>query len=132
MTLVGRKHHSLSLRDRTDGAEYFDANGQSAKSMLMKTPVDGARISSGFGARFHPVLGYTRMHKGIDFAVPTGTPVMAAGNGTITFAGRAERLRQFRRDHARQRLCDRLWASVALRAGHARGRARASGPGRGL
>ena len=57
--------------------------GQSAKSMLMKTPVDGARISSGFGMRFHPVLGYTRMHKGIDFAVPSGTPVMAAGAGTI-------------------------------------------------
>jgi murein DD-endopeptidase MepM/ murein hydrolase activator NlpD len=66
-----------------DTPEYFDAHGQSAKSMLMKTPVDGARISSGFGMRFHPVLGYTRMHKGIDFAVPTGTPVMAAGAGTI-------------------------------------------------
>jgi murein DD-endopeptidase MepM/ murein hydrolase activator NlpD len=67
--------------------EYFDANGQSAKSMLMKTPVDGARISSGFGERLHPILGYTRMHKGIDFAVPKGTPVMAAGSGTIQFAG---------------------------------------------
>jgi murein DD-endopeptidase MepM/ murein hydrolase activator NlpD len=66
-----------------DTPDYFDARGQSAKSMLMKTPVDGARISSGFGMRFHPVLGYTRMHKGIDFAVPTGTPVMAAGAGTI-------------------------------------------------
>jgi murein DD-endopeptidase MepM/ murein hydrolase activator NlpD len=57
--------------------------------MLMKTPVDGARISSGFGSRFHPVLGYTRMHKGVDFAVPVGTPVMAAGSGTIQFMGRA-------------------------------------------
>jgi murein DD-endopeptidase MepM/ murein hydrolase activator NlpD len=56
--------------------------------MLMKTPVDGARISSGFGMRFHPVLGYSRMHKGVDFAVPTGTPVMAAGSGVIQFAGR--------------------------------------------
>jgi murein DD-endopeptidase MepM/ murein hydrolase activator NlpD len=66
-----------------DSADFFDANGQSAKSMLMKTPVDGARISSGFGMRFHPVLGYSRMHKGIDFAVPSGTPVMAAGAGII-------------------------------------------------
>ncbi len=70
-----------------DGADYFDSKGRSAKSMLMKTPVDGARISSGFGMRFHPVLGYTRMHKGIDFAVPVGTPVMAAGSGTIDTEG---------------------------------------------
>jgi murein DD-endopeptidase MepM/ murein hydrolase activator NlpD len=68
-------------------ADFFDAKGQSAKSMLMKTPVDGARISSGFGMRFHPILGYTRMHKGIDFAVPVGTPVMAAGGGTIQSQG---------------------------------------------
>jgi len=69
------------------GPDFFDAKGQSAKSMLMKTPVDGARISSGFGMRFHPILGYTRMHKGIDFAVPDGTPVMAAGSGTIEQEG---------------------------------------------
>ena len=75
--------------DPSEPPEYFDAKGQSAKGMLMKTPVDGARISSGFGSRFHPVLGYTRMHKGVDFAVPVGTPVMAAGAGTIQFMGRA-------------------------------------------
>ena len=88
MTLSGKKH--VLYRFPSNGEEeYFDANGQSARSMLMKTPVDGARISSRFGRRFHPVLGYTRMHKGIDFAVPTGTPVMAAGSGVITFAGYA-------------------------------------------
>ena len=70
-----------------DGPDYYDANGQSAKSMLMKTPVDGARITSGFGMRFHPVLGYSRMHKGIDFGVPVGTPVMAAGSGTVVTEG---------------------------------------------
>jgi murein DD-endopeptidase MepM/ murein hydrolase activator NlpD len=72
-----------------DTAEYFNAKGQSAKSMLMKTPVDGARISSSFGMRYHPVLGYSRMHKGVDFAVPVGTPVMAAGSGTVKFEGKA-------------------------------------------
>ena len=75
------------LPDGEASADYFDAKGQSAKGMLMKTPVDGARISSGFGSRLHPILGYTRMHQGVDFAVPQGTPVKAAGAGTISFMG---------------------------------------------
>jgi murein DD-endopeptidase MepM/ murein hydrolase activator NlpD len=86
MTLSGKKH-GLYRFESNGEEEYFDANGQSARSMLMKTPVDGARISSRFGRRFHPVLGYNRMHKGIDFAVPKGTPVMAAGSGAVTYAG---------------------------------------------
>ncbi|HVV28391.1 MAG TPA: M23 family metallopeptidase [Rhizomicrobium sp.] len=90
MTLGGKQIPMYRFQaDPDEPAEYFDAKGESAKGMLMKTPVDGARISSGFGSRFHPILGYTRMHKGVDFAVPTGTPVMAAGAGTIKFMGRA-------------------------------------------
>ena len=116
--------------DPDEPADYFDAKGQSAKGMLMKTPVDGARISSGFGSRFHPILGYTRMHKGVDFAVPTGTPVMAAGAGTINFMGWANGYGNFVRDQPRQRLCHRLWPSVALRRRHAQRRTGA--PGRGL
>ena len=90
MTLGGKDIPMYRFQpNASEPAEYFDSKGESAKGLLMKTPVDGARISSGFGSRFHPILGYTRMHKGVDFAVPTGTPVMAAGAGTIQFMGRA-------------------------------------------
>jgi len=68
--------------------DYFGPDGMSTRKTLMKTPVDGARISSGFGMRRHPVLGYSKMHKGMDFAAPTGTPIYASGNGTVEYAGR--------------------------------------------
>ena len=74
----------------TDGgrSDFYDATGQSAKRLLMKTPIDGARLSSGFGSRKHPILGYRRAHKGIDFAAPRGTPIKAAGDGVIERANR--------------------------------------------
>lgn len=67
--------------------DYFDESGQSAKKFLMKTPINGARLSSSFGNRKHPVLGYTKLHKGTDFAAPTGTPIYAAGNGKVMTYG---------------------------------------------
>ena len=66
---------------------YFNEKGESVRKALMRTPVDGARLSSRFGRRRHPILGYTRMHRGVDFAAPRGTPVMAAGSGVIARAG---------------------------------------------
>ncbi len=67
--------------------DYFDENGKSVRKTLMKTPINGARLSSSYGKRKHPILGYTKMHTGTDFAAPTGTPIMASGDGKIIKAG---------------------------------------------
>ena len=69
-------------------ADHFDAAGRTVRKALLRTPVNGGRLSSRYGKRRHPVLGYTRMHRGIDFAAPRGTPIMAAGDGVIERAGR--------------------------------------------
>ena len=68
--------------------DYFQENGESSTKFLMKTPINGARLSSRFGKRRHPISGYTRLHKGTDFAAPTGTPIYAAGNGVVERASR--------------------------------------------
>ncbi|MEQ1651582.1 MAG: M23 family metallopeptidase, partial [Hyphomicrobium sp.] len=72
----------------SDGtAEYFNDRGESIRRGLMRTPIDGARVSSTYGVRRHPILGYSMMHKGVDFAAPTGTPVFAAGDGVVQEVG---------------------------------------------
>jgi murein DD-endopeptidase MepM/ murein hydrolase activator NlpD len=65
---------------------YFDINGKSVEKALMKTPINGARLSSSFGMRKHPILGFTKLHTGTDFAAKEGTPIVASGSGTITRA----------------------------------------------
>ena len=67
--------------------DFYDMNGKSIRKALMKTPINGARLSSPFGNRKHPILGFTKHHNGTDFAAPTGTPIMASGNGTVIKAG---------------------------------------------
>lgn len=90
-------YSSLTLQNRAieiymhkvDGrVEYFDPKGNSVRKSLLRTPMNGAaRVSSGFGLRRHPILGYSKMHKGIDFAAGSGTPILAAGSGTIVHFG---------------------------------------------
>ncbi len=67
--------------------DYFNRKGKNVKKALLKTPLDGARLSSGFGMRKHPISGFNKIHKGVDFAAPTGTPIYAGGNGVIEYIG---------------------------------------------
>jgi len=86
LTTQGRRLTLYHYQDSDGAVDYFDENGRSLKKNLMITPVDGARISSGYGKRRHPILGYSRMHRGLDFAAPSGSPIKAAGDGVVEFA----------------------------------------------
>jgi len=67
--------------------DYFNKDGKNVRKSILKTPIDGARLSSSFGIRKHPILGFNKLHKGVDFAAPTGSPIYAGGNGIIEYAG---------------------------------------------
>jgi len=79
--------NSLYYFDKNGSEGHFDKNGKSIQKALMKTPINGARLSSSFGMRKHPIDGFNKMHRGTDFAAPMGTPIMASGNGVIKKAG---------------------------------------------
>ena len=87
MTLSG-KTIPVYYFERDGDGEYFTPGGEAIRKSLLRTPVDGARITSGFGMRMHPVMGYSKMHKGIDFGAPSGTPIFAAGSGTVVEVGK--------------------------------------------
>jgi murein DD-endopeptidase MepM/ murein hydrolase activator NlpD len=77
-----------AVRFERDGkAEFFDLDGRPLRKSFMRTPIEFARLTSGFGARRHPVLGRMRMHRGVDYAAPVGTPIFAAGDARVKFAG---------------------------------------------
>ena len=88
LLLSGRRVELYRFTPKSGRTDYFDPTGKSVRKTLMRTPIDGARITSGYGRRRHPILGYNRMHRGTDFAAPRGTPVYAAGDGVIELAGR--------------------------------------------
>ena len=83
---LSRKNNALYYFEKKGSEGHYDENGKSVEKALMKTPINGARLSSAFGMRKHPIDGFNKMHRGTDFAAPMGTPIMASGSGLITRA----------------------------------------------
>jgi murein DD-endopeptidase MepM/ murein hydrolase activator NlpD len=83
---LSEKNNTLYYFEKKGSEGHYDKNGKSVEKALMKTPINGARLSSAFGMRKHPIDGFNKMHRGTDFAAPMGTPIMASGSGLITRA----------------------------------------------
>lgn len=86
LNLSGETKEIFLHRGKNGDEAYYDANGNSIRRGLLRTPIEGARLTSGYGMRMHPVLGYSRMHRGVDFGAATGTPIKAAGDGVVEIA----------------------------------------------
>ncbi|TWB75632.1 murein DD-endopeptidase MepM/ murein hydrolase activator NlpD [Nitrospirillum amazonense] len=87
LTLSGKEKAIYRYQASGSTPDYYNALGESIRRAILRTPIDGARVTSGYGMRMHPVLGYSKMHKGKDFGAPVGTPIYAAGDGVVEQAG---------------------------------------------
>lgn len=88
LSLSGDRLPIYRYEDSKGHVAFYDDKGHGAQKALMRTPINGARLSSGFGRRRHPILKYSKMHTGVDFAAPSGTPIYAAGDGVVNYSGR--------------------------------------------
>ena len=88
MTVAGKKYKYYRFRTPDGDIDFYNPEGSNSRKFLLRKPIKSGRFTSGFGYRRHPLLGIKKMHKGVDWAAPTGTPIMAAGNGRIEMAGR--------------------------------------------
>ena len=86
LSLNGRKFEIYQYKDKSGKVRYFQSNGKDLKNALLQKPVKQGRISSGFGVRVHPIFRYKKMHKGVDYAVKRGTPILSAGDGIVQLA----------------------------------------------
>ena len=87
ISIDGKKFEYFKFITDDGFTDYFNKEGKNVKKSILKTPLDGARLSSSYGMRKHPISGFNKMHKGVDFAAPIGTPIYAGGNGTIEYLG---------------------------------------------
>jgi len=88
LALNSRTIRIYRYADKHGNVDYYNEKGESLRKALLRTPINGAKITSAFGMRMHPLLGYTKMHRGVDFGAPIGTPIYAAGDGVVEFVGK--------------------------------------------
>ena len=130
LTIGGEVKKYYRFQTADDGiVDYYDETGKSAKKFLVRKPVATGIMRSGFGARNHPLLGYYKMHTGVDWAAPLGTAIYASGNGTVEKVGWERGYGKYVTHPPRQRLRDRLRPHDRVRPLDAARRARAPGPG---